>query len=130
MSVVTTVNYEVAHGIVFKNTYEDDRLVVSEVAGGFITLLLDGADVGTINVPMLVTISYQDYQGNALPDEASSITVEVTTDGKIVGTMLLNPVNGVATFSFVAEHSGTYVITAKCNDKPSTPGDKVVMINA
>lgn len=74
-------------------------------------LIISGCSATATNTPLPITVVYQDWQDNPLPDENRPIKITITGPGQPT-ELVLNPVGGQAEFDFVSEVAGTFKIRA------------------
>ena len=120
--------FEIIGEIVYKVTYEGDKEVARHIHSCTKKVLLSGSRVGSVGVTHPVTAQYMDWEGNPLPDENTTIRVTVTKDQEQVGTIDLQPVDGVAELDLDFTTTGKYRIRAVGVGITNTPGELVVNI--
>ena len=84
---------------------------VSEAMIGFTTKLIYSGDKETaVNTPVTLTLHYEDWQGNPLPEENRPIIINIS------GTQInLTPVSGQAQYIFTSDTAGIFRISARAD---------------
>lgn len=120
--------FEIVGDFVYKITYENDKEISRSIVTAIKVVEIAGATNGTVGVALPVTIKYMDWEGNSLPAENSTIHVSITKAGEEVGTIDLQPVNGVAELDLDFTTTGKYQIKAVDVGITNTPGELVVNV--
>lgn len=120
--------FEIVGEIVYKVTYEGDREVVRCFHCCTKKVIINGSNTGSVGVTYPVTVQYVDWEDNQLPTENAIIRVTVTKDQEQVGTIDLQPVNGVAELDLDFTTTGKYQIKAVGVGITNTPGELVVNV--
>jgi len=66
-------------------------------------------NITNINVPIQITVKWQDWQGNDLLEETSDIKITITGTGQSA-EQTLTPANGQIEFDFESSVAGTFII--------------------
>lgn len=91
-------------------------------------LSIAGNNRAIVDTANPITVEYQDWQGNALPDENHQIVVTVS-GGRQRQELLLTPVNGVAEFDFISAVPGTFTIRVSAVGYPCEIGEMEVVVS-
>ena len=120
--------FEIVGEVVYKVTYEDDKEVARCIHSCTKKVILSGSGDGSVGVTHPVLAQYTDWEGNPLSAENTTILVTVTKDQEQVGTIDLQPVNGVVELDLDFTTTGKYQIKAVGVGITNTPGELVVNV--
>lgn len=90
-------------------------------------LVISGSKVTMIDALLPLSVAYQDWQGNPLPDENRPIYITVVGPGQ-AQELILTPVDGQAEFDFVSAVAGTFIIRATA-EFPCDPAEIEVVVS-
>ena len=95
---------------------------------GYTTKLVITSDRETnVDTPITLTLHYEDWQGNPLPEENRAIKVSVINKGD-VREVNLTPANGQAQYTFTSGVIGTFKIRASADFACDRAGAEVRVV--